>query len=300
MSKRKRIAAFDVQEVSLVANPANKPSQVTLFKSEHVCQKADGAECPVCDGKGELPPPPEAGTYCRNCGQNELGAEDRFCRSCGIPFMKSEDKMPENTPAVVPVEKTETTPATEPTETPVVPAVEPEQKTEAPAAEVTPAVEPEQKTEEPAPAVEPVQKAEVVEIEKAEHIRLQKRVAELERKEKVNEAQARVVASMKSVPAKADELADKLVALAERDAELAEYVEGLLKKASALIEKGGLEQVASTSPETVEKTAEQKVADKVAELRKSNPKLTKEKAEALAWEQNPDLVRQYENEKAGR
>jgi hypothetical protein len=283
----KRLTTVDVDEVSLVASPANRGSKVTLFKAERVEK-----ECPVCDPA----PPPEPGTYCRMCGE-KADAADYFCRSCGVEFWKKEKNMKKDEAKEAEVKEAEKA-AVAPEATPEpTPDPEPAKKADDP----TPDPEPAAKVDEPTPEPEPAAKTELTEVEKkdAEIAELRKANLELVRVGKVREAKERVTSVMKSIPAAVDELSEKLVALAEADAELAEYVEGVLAKASALIEKGGLEQAAETGHgNELDITPEAQIAKIAADKMAADPKLTKAQAVAAAWRANPGLYNEYEKNKA--
>lgn len=164
------------------------------------------------------------------------------------------------------------------------------------------------KTEEPAAPAAPV--VNVEDMTKAVRTAIEKEYAEkfaaqntelkkLAKQLKVTDKVSFVKSTLKSVPVKAEDLADKLVDLAEVSAPLAQFVEDTLKSCSELIAKSELlKQQGSTEPavssviEKVEKLIEKKRAE--------NPKLTKATAEAAVWRDNPGLYAEYEKELASR
>jgi len=288
--KTRRLVKLDVDEVSLVESPANTGSKVTLFKAIHPAFK------PTPDPR----PEPEPGTYCRICLE-AVEAADQYCKNCGTEFHKKEKHMTKQEAEKAAAEKVET----EKGETEKAEAEKAEaEKVEAEKAEAE-KVEAEkieaEKIEAEKAEAEKIEKAQMTELEKVSSrvVELEKANADLVRVSKVNEAKTRVTTFMKSIPGTADELAEKLVALAEADKELASFVEGVLRKSNELIEKGGLEQKSETGHgDQLDITAVAKVAKLAAELMAKDPKLTKAQAEAATWKANPALYVEYEKEKA--
>ncbi len=276
MRAKRKFIDLTINEVSLVADPACPPATIKITKARgqmdriNTVVKASTVECRICAQK--------------------VADEDKFCKSCGAPFYKTAPKEES-----VPEEKIE--PVAEAAPEPVVeaaPAVEPE-----PVVEPPPAVEvaPVQAAVEPAPEPEPVQKAEATEVEKA-NIRvaeLEKSLRETRRIVKVKDATTKIESVMKSIPAKADELADRLVALAELDAPLAEYVEMLLAKCAALIETNVLPATASVAVALTGTALER--AEALAEKLAKERGISKAKALAEVWKTNKDLYKSYEQEK---
>lgn len=235
------ITDLEVEEVSLVANPANKPSRVTLWKS--------------APKEPSVPKTEKAAQECRICTQ-AVDGEDKYCRGCGAPFYKSENEEPKMTESTDPKAAT---------------------------------------TEDIAKSREATEKAMAEELAKRDEA-LAKANAELSalRRERIVSAKCQhVEKSMAAVGAPAEELAEKLVALAEKDAELAKYFEALLVKASEVMAKsalfGAVTEPTAQAVGDIEKKVDAMVAAKMAE----DKTLTKAKAEARVWHENPGLYKDY-------
>ena len=92
-----------------------------------------------------------------------------------------------------------------------------------------------------------------------------------------------------------EEVAEILHAVHKADPEVAEKLETLLTAANEQIEKSGLfEEVGVAGGDT---TVSKSVEARVTELRKSDPTLTSEQAEAKVYEENPDLYTQINQER---
>lgn len=134
-----------------------------------------------------------------------------------------------------------------------------------------------------------VQKALKSEIEKREA--LEKRLAEMERVAKRAEVQTRVEKSMGAIPgASASDLVEVLMAVADgAGIEVASKVEAMLTASSAAIaESVVLDEVGKAAGAEVDAMSRARaIAD---EMRKENPKMSKEVALAKAFEQNPELA----------
>lgn len=216
---------------------------------------------------------------CRGCGTS-VAASDKYCKNCGAPFYKAaptEDSMTEEQKAAEAAKQ----------------AAEQKAAVEKAAAEKVAA----EKAE--AEAAIAKANAEKAELEK-KNADLSERIAKLEKDGRIAATKGRVAKSMKAVPVEASELADKLVALAEKDADLATYVETVLGKCSELIAKGDLLAQKSKGIENggATTTVEQKVDALVAKKQADEPKLTKAQAERAVWRENPGLYAEYEQERA--
>jgi len=280
MKAERKITELEIQEISLVSQPACPQATIEITKSrrQNIVQKAAGVECRIC------------GTRVKD--------EDKFCHECGAPFYKSEEPVKKEDKVEDPkVEKTEeATTEVEKTEVPAeqveAPPVEPP---DVPPAEAAPPPEPE--TPDPAEDLDKSAVDGVVVAKDAEIAELKKTLLEKERVIKKKEAADRITATMKSLPVKIEDLAELLVALAEKDADLAKSVEGIFAKASTLIDGGALE------PATVESKGEgnSTVLDRVAKMAQDRAKekgITLQKATAEIWHENPGLYSEYQKEKA--
>lgn len=217
---------------------------------------------------------------CRGCGTS-VAASDKYCKNCGAPFYKAaptEDSMTDEQKAAEAAKQAA------------------EQKVaDEKAAEIAKAAE---VAKANAAALEK-ERAEKADLEK-KNADLSERIAKLEKDGRIAATKGRVAKSMKAVPVEASELADKLVALAEKDADLATYVETVLGKCSELIAKGELLAQKSKGIEngSAGSTVEQKVDALVAKKLAEDPKLTKAQAERAVWRENAGLYAEYEQERA--
>ena len=250
---------LEISEVSLVSAGANQPAFVTLFKS-----KGAGMKCPEC-GSAMSP-----GEKCPKCGASEAKKSDsggQTCRGCNTS-VEAADKYCRGCGA--PFYKRET--------------MDENQKIEKALAD----------------AKAEMQKAFDAEREKlakeaeARESALKAKIAEQARVEKKRDAVERVGKLFKSVPAQADELADKLVEIEEKAPEVAKYFEEILGKCSVAIAEGELlKQKADAQDPVGGDDVLAQVDKKVAEKLASNPKLTKHQAEAEVWRENRDLYSKY-------
>jgi chromosome segregation ATPase len=204
----------------------------------------------------------KAAPACRLCTQS-VGETDHFCKGCGAPFYKNEDHMDEKK-----------------------------------AEEIAKAAAEKAATEKAAVEADLAKaQATISELQKAAARveALEKSLAAEQKIRKTADTEARVKSVMKAVPAPSAELAGRLVALADTDAELATYVETLLTKCSELIEKSPvLEQVAdTTSVAKAEATGDQSIEEKVEALvtkkMAENPGMSRTTAEPMVWSENRDL-----------
>jgi hypothetical protein len=202
------------------------------------------------------------GTACRLCTQS-VSETDHFCKGCGAPFYKNEDHMDEKK-----------------------------------AEEIAKAAAEKAAAEKAAVEADLAKaQATISELQKAAARveALEKSLAAEQKIRKTAETEARVKSVMKGIPAPSAELAGRLVALADTDAELATYVESLLTKCSELIDKSpALEQIADTTSVAKgesegEQSVEEKVEALVAKKLSENPGMTRTTAEPMVWAENRDL-----------
>ncbi len=254
---------LEVEEVSLVSDPANPKARVSLLKArnkksadpdrnDNIVDKAEGTMCRLCDTK--------------------VADADRYCRNCGAPFYKAAHIKDED------MNKNE---KTEPVAAPAAPA---------PAdGDVAKALETERAEREAL--------AKRLDEQAKENEALKKSLAEQSRTMKLANAKDRVEKTMKGIPG--DGLADKLVELAEANPELAKAFEEFLVKASALIEQGEAFKQASANVTKAPagSTVQERVDVLVKAAIEANPKLTKAQAEAQVWSENRNLYAEYEDER---
>lgn len=181
-------------------------------------------------------------------------AEDQYCRKCGAPFYKGEAKVDEN------------------------------QKIEKALADAKAEMQKAFDAEREKLAKEAAERESALKAEIAKQQRIEKKRSAVERIDK----------AMKSVPAKADELADKLVEAEEKAPEIAKFFEDILSKCSALIAEGEVLKQKSDSQDPASGTSViAEVDKKVAEKLAANPKMNKHQAEAEVWRENRDLYSKY-------
>lgn len=153
---------------------------------------------------------------------------------------------------------------------------------------------------EPTPA--PVEKKDdKVEKALAEQVAkaaaLEAEVAQLRKAQKVRDRRDDIAKTMSSVPADMAVLAERMVELESRDAELAKYFEGILKSANELLKKSDILKQASTSSQVDLSDAEAELDRRADELVKSKPGLTKSQAYREVLHNDPALYAKYRDSK---
>jgi len=251
------ITELRVDEVSLVARPANQLSRVTLTKREDPMEDTDYIS------KGA----------CRLC-ENKADAADKFCRGCGAPFFKNEEIDP-----MTDAEKLAEKAAAE--------EAEAAEKAAEKAAEAEEAAAQAEIDKADAELAE-IAKAEETEAQKAadENEELREKLAKSELTVKTLAKSAMIDAEMPALPSVEDlDLAKALVAIEAVDADLAKSMETLLASCSKRLAEGTLlKQVSDPNAQDKLKGVEAGVA----ELRKANPEMTKYEAEAAYWQAHKD------------
>jgi len=257
------ISGLRVDEVSLVARPANQLSKVTLTKREDVIERHNVSKgaCRLCESKVE--------------------SADKFCRNCGAPFFKNEEnesmvKTDDEKVAAEQAEADEAAAAAEvaKTDAEIAEAEAVIAKADAELAEIAEAEQAEQ-TEKSA-----------VDLAKAENDELREKLAKSELREKVLVKSALIDDTMAALPSVKDlDLAKALVSIEAGDSDLAKSMEALLASCSKQLAEGTLlKQVADPNAQDTLKG----VDEGVAAIRKARPELTKYEAEAEYWKTHKD------------
>ena len=128
---------------------------------------------------------------------------------------------------------------------------------------------------------------------------LQKHVADLEKQLLAlheEKETAKWVEKAAPLSAVAKEAGPVLRRIASFDPDLAEGVFKMLMQMDAVAKEAGLFKEHGTAGIPSGDTAYSRLNAKADELRKSEPKLTKQQAFAKAWDMNPDLVAEYKKE----
>ena len=136
----------------------------------------------------------------------------------------------------------------------------------------------------------PAAQAEFLKAERAKRKALESDVAKMRDTARASEFLAKAK-DYRHVPGKPEELAEAL--RKADDAGVLEVVERVLKAADAALEKAGLTKPIGSDQGGAGDDPMAKVEAAAGELRKANPKLTREQAIAKAIEENPDLYRAY-------
>lgn len=152
------------------------------------------------------------------------------------------------------------------------------------------------------PVKKPTQKAEVEDMNKSASPEITAALQELQDLKKSIEMKDLTEVAKKYAPLgkKEDELAQTLYEMKKsNEANYNAYI-AILDESLGMVEKSGLfAEVGKSYSGTTTGGAVAKVEAKANEIMKSDPSMTRDEAVAKAWIDNPDLVREYEEEYKG-
>lgn len=144
------------------------------------------------------------------------------------------------------------------------------------------------------PMVEALWKEHLEEVKKREEL---ERVLKEERdKQATKEFIQKAETEFGNLPTDPKEFGPVLKELASKAPEEYKKLEGVLKAANEVIEKGALFAEFGRSAQTGGNSALDKLNAKAEEIRKADPKLSRQQAFARAVDENPDLYLQYRRE----